>query len=70
MLIMGTLKKFVKSIMKCLLQIPLFKCQWVKQPHVIEVDEYGFAIVDCHTPVREGGIEACIRVHRMFKSHV
>jgi hypothetical protein len=28
------------------LQIPVFKCQWVKHPHGIEVDEYGFTIVD------------------------
>jgi hypothetical protein len=28
------------------LQIPAFKCQWVKHPHGIEVDEYGFTIVD------------------------
>jgi hypothetical protein len=28
------------------LQIPVFKCQWVKDPHGIEVDEYGFTIVD------------------------
>jgi hypothetical protein len=27
------------------LQIPVFKCQWVKHPHGIEVDEYGFTIV-------------------------
>jgi hypothetical protein len=28
------------------LQILVFKCQWVKHPQGIEVDEYGFAIVD------------------------
>jgi hypothetical protein len=28
------------------LQIFLFKCQWVTHPHGIEVDEYGFTIVD------------------------
>jgi hypothetical protein len=28
------------------IQIPIFKCQWVKHPHVIEVDEYGFTIVE------------------------
>jgi hypothetical protein len=28
------------------LQIPVFKCQWGKHPHGIEVDEYGFTIVD------------------------
>jgi hypothetical protein len=27
------------------LQISVFKCQWVKHPHGIEVDEYGFTIV-------------------------
>jgi hypothetical protein len=28
------------------LQIPIFKCQWVKHPQGIGVDEYGFKIVD------------------------
>jgi hypothetical protein len=28
------------------LQIPVFKSQWVKHPHGIEVDEYWFTIVD------------------------
>jgi hypothetical protein len=28
------------------LQIPVFKCQWVKHPRGIEVDEYGFTIVE------------------------
>jgi hypothetical protein len=28
------------------LQIPVFKCQWVKHPHDTEVDEYGYTIVD------------------------
>jgi hypothetical protein len=28
------------------LQISVFKCQWMKHPHGIEVDEYGFTIVD------------------------
>jgi hypothetical protein len=28
------------------LQIPVFKCQWVKHLHGIEVDEYVFTIVD------------------------
>jgi hypothetical protein len=28
------------------LQIPVFKCQWVKHPQGIEVDEYGFTIID------------------------
>jgi hypothetical protein len=27
------------------LQIPVFKCWWVKHPYGIEVDEYGFTIV-------------------------
>jgi hypothetical protein len=28
------------------LQIIEFKCQWVKHPHGIVVDEYGFTIVE------------------------
>jgi hypothetical protein len=28
------------------LQIPVFKCQWVKHPHGIEVDECGCTVVD------------------------
>jgi hypothetical protein len=28
------------------LQIPIFKCQWAKHTQGIEVDEYGFTIVD------------------------
>jgi hypothetical protein len=28
------------------LQIPIFKCQWVKHPQGVEVDDYGFTIVD------------------------
>jgi hypothetical protein len=28
------------------LQIHVFKCQWVKHPQGVEVDEYGFTIVD------------------------
>jgi hypothetical protein len=28
------------------LQIPIFKCQCVKHPQGVEVDEYGFTIVD------------------------
>jgi hypothetical protein len=28
------------------LQIPVFKCQWVKHPRGIEVDEYAFTIVN------------------------
>jgi hypothetical protein len=27
-------------------QIPIFKCQWVKHPQGVEVDEYGFTIID------------------------
>jgi hypothetical protein len=28
------------------LQISIFKCQWVKHPHGIEVHEYGFTIIE------------------------
>jgi hypothetical protein len=28
------------------LQIPVFKCEWLKHQHGIEVDGYGFTIVD------------------------
>jgi hypothetical protein len=28
------------------LQIPIFKCQWVKHPQGVEIDDYGFTIVD------------------------
>jgi hypothetical protein len=28
------------------LQIPIFKCQWVKHPQGVEIDGYGFTIVD------------------------
>jgi hypothetical protein len=28
------------------LQIPISKCQWMKHPQGIEMDEYGFTIVD------------------------
>jgi hypothetical protein len=28
------------------LQIYVFKCQWVKHPQGVEVDEYGFTIID------------------------
>jgi hypothetical protein len=28
------------------LQIPIFKCQWVKHPQGVEVDDYGFTIID------------------------
>jgi hypothetical protein len=27
-------------------QILIFKCQWVKHPHGVEIDDYGFTIVD------------------------
>jgi hypothetical protein len=27
------------------IQIPIFKCQWVKHPHGVEIDDYGFTIV-------------------------
>jgi hypothetical protein len=27
-------------------QIPMFKCQWVKHPHGVEIDDYRFTIVD------------------------
>jgi hypothetical protein len=28
------------------LQILIFKCQWVKHPQGVEIDDYGFIIVD------------------------
>jgi hypothetical protein len=28
------------------LQIPIFKCQWVKHPQGVGIDDYGFTIVD------------------------
>jgi hypothetical protein len=28
------------------LQIPIFKCKWVKHPQGVEMDDYGFTIVD------------------------
>jgi hypothetical protein len=28
------------------LEIPIFKCQWVKHSHGVEIDEYGFTIID------------------------
>jgi hypothetical protein len=28
------------------LQITIFKCQWVKNPQGVEMDDYGFTIVD------------------------
>jgi hypothetical protein len=27
-------------------QIPIFKCQWVKHPQGVEINDYGFTIVD------------------------
>jgi hypothetical protein len=27
-------------------QIPIIKCQWVKHPQGVEIDDYGFTIVD------------------------
>jgi hypothetical protein len=27
-------------------QIPIFKCQWVKHPQGVEIDDYGSTIVD------------------------
>jgi hypothetical protein len=27
-------------------QIPIFKCQWVKHPQSVEIDDYGFTVVD------------------------
>jgi hypothetical protein len=27
-------------------QIPIFKCHWVKHPQGFEIDDYGFTIVD------------------------
>jgi hypothetical protein len=28
------------------IQIPIFKCQWVKHPQGVEIDDYGFTIID------------------------
>jgi hypothetical protein len=28
------------------IQIPIFNCQWVKHPHGVEINDYGFTIVD------------------------
>jgi hypothetical protein len=28
------------------IQILIFKCQWVKHPQGVEIDDYGFTIVD------------------------
>jgi hypothetical protein len=27
-------------------QITIFKCQWVKHPQGVEIDDYGFTIID------------------------
>jgi hypothetical protein len=27
-------------------QIPIFKCQWVKHPEGVEINDYGFTIID------------------------
>jgi hypothetical protein len=27
-------------------QIPIFTCQWVKHPQGVEIDDYGFTIID------------------------
>jgi hypothetical protein len=27
-------------------QIPIFKCQWVKHPQGVEIDDYEFTIID------------------------
>jgi hypothetical protein len=27
-------------------QIPIFKCQWVKHPQGVEIDDYGLTIID------------------------
>jgi hypothetical protein len=27
-------------------QIPIFKCQWVKYPQGVEIDDYRFTIID------------------------
>jgi hypothetical protein len=27
-------------------QMPILKCQWVKHPQGVEIDDYGFTIVD------------------------
>jgi hypothetical protein len=27
-------------------QIPIFNCQWVKHPQGVEIDDYGFTVVD------------------------
>jgi hypothetical protein len=28
------------------LQIPIFKCQWVKHAQGVEIDDYGFTVID------------------------
>jgi hypothetical protein len=28
------------------IQIPIFRCQWVKHPQGVEIDDYGFTIID------------------------
>jgi hypothetical protein len=28
------------------LQIPILKCQWVKHPQSVAIDDYGFTIID------------------------
>jgi hypothetical protein len=28
------------------LQIPIFKCQWVKHPQGVQINDYGFTIID------------------------
>jgi hypothetical protein len=28
------------------IQIPIFQCQWVKYPQGVEIDDYGFTIID------------------------
>jgi hypothetical protein len=36
------------------LQIPVFKCHWVKNPHGVELDEYGFTLVDLNNIGHKG----------------
>jgi hypothetical protein len=50
------------------LQIHVFKCQWVKHPHGIEVDEYGFTIVDLGNVGHkdESWVLASTIVHKCF----
>jgi hypothetical protein len=35
-------------------QIPIFKCQWVKHPQGVEIDDYGFTIVDLRNVGHKG----------------